>query len=73
MLVLKVFSVKLTGSWRFPPRFQREAWKIRKCPALLNSLQKDSGRVMCEAVKVKVKPKLQWRPQVAGFVRNGDL
>jgi hypothetical protein len=48
-------------AWRLPPRFKRKAWEHRHCVAGLDLLQVAPGKVRHEAVRVK--PKMQWRPQ----------
>jgi hypothetical protein len=54
-------NVRLTGSGRFPPRFQRKAWEAR---------QEALERVVHEVVRVK--PRLQQRLWDVGNVRNTE-
>jgi hypothetical protein len=54
-------SLRVMGSWRHLPKFQRKAWEFRQCLTGLESLQAAHGRAMHKVLKVK--PKLQWKPK----------
>jgi hypothetical protein len=63
-------NTRVVRSWRLPPRFQKEGlWDWTMCdrvrvPAAV------PGRVTHEAVRVK--PKMQWRPQEVRDAKNTD-
>jgi hypothetical protein len=61
-------NARVMGSWRLPLRFQRKAWEVRQYFAQSESLQEAPERVIHDAIKVK--PKLQWKPQDISVARN---
>jgi hypothetical protein len=53
--------LRVIGSGRLPLRFQWKAWEDRQCVVEYKSSQVAPGTAMFEVMRVK--PKLQWRPQ----------